>query len=282
MRRERLLLYASLTVNFVLVAMYFASLGKLKFAEIKAQQALHESERRVQRIQELEDTARSRAATKLALPNDELLELARLRGEVTRLRKEQRTTAPSPASAPARSATSADNPATPVPAPAVQTLTTTLSADVGLGQALAIGGWDSPTAGKRIVGFITPETEAGSPGMVTVSTRLLEIPDAVMEQLGLQGLRTGQTNSQSRTLFTGDQLKAILMQAEKIADVDVLTAPRVATTSGQQTQMSIRETRPDGTQTGPLLNLTPTLDATGTSVRLEVGVELNLPTPARP
>ncbi len=282
MRRERLLLYASLTANLALVVALVISLGRLKLAEIQALNALRESEQTAERLRELEDASRSRAATKPALNNEELLELARLRGEVTRLRKELQTTATKAAATSPRLAPAIATPTAQAPAPTIQTLTTTLSANVGLGQALAIGGWDSPTAGKRIVGFITPDADAGSPGVVTVATRLLEIPDVVMEQLGLQALRTDQANSQLQTHFTADQLKAILAAAEKLPGVDVLSAPRVATTSGQQAQMSIREARPDGTQTGPLINLTPTLDAAGTSVRLDVGVELNLPAPAKP
>ncbi len=280
MRRERLLLYASLTANLVLLVLLVVGFGRLKLAETQTQLVLRESKQMAERIRELEEASRSRAP-KPALNNDELLELARLRGEVTRLRKELQTAAPKTAAVLPRQ-TPTNTPAPQTLASTIQTLTTTLSANVGLGQALAIGGWDSPTAGKRIVGFITPDADAGSPGVVTVTTRLLEMPDAVMEQLGLQALRTDQANSQLQTLFTGDQLKAILAAAEKLPGVDVLSAPRVATASGQQAQISVREARPDGTQTGPLINLTPTLDAAGTSVRLDVGVELNLPTPARP
>lgn len=279
MRQPRIILCLSIAVNIALVAYVWFLRDTWKADRTESWSAVS---RLRQQVDELESAAKSRAAVKPALTDSEVLELARLRNEVTRLRKELQTAAPRTAATSPRQVPSATTPAPQALPPAIQTLTTTLSANVGLGQALAIGGWDSTTAGKRIVGFITPDAEAGSPGMVTVTTRLLELPDAAMEQLGLQGLRTDQANSQLQTLFTGDQLKAILAAAEKLPGVDVLSTPRVATTSGQPAQMSVREARPDGTQTGPLINLTPTLDATGTSVRLDVGVELNLPTSVKP
>lgn len=281
MRRERLFLYLSLTANVALLVALLVSLGKVNFSEMKATAALRQAHELAQRLNELESAGKTRVANPPALSDAEVLELARLRNEVTRLRSEQRSAPPT-----SRAATSpkgAPVSATPQQAAlaGITALTSTLSANVGLGQALAVGGWASPTPGRRIVGLISPELHADSPGSVLVTTRLIEFPDATMEQLGLHGLRTDATASQSKAVFTTEEFKALIERAEKMDGVDVLTAPRVVTRSGAEARVSVRQAHPDGTQTGPLINLTPTLDATGTAVRLDVGLELNYHLPAK-
>ena len=275
MRRERLLLLLSLTANALLLATLFYGLNQLGQARLAAAKERLSVERWLRCVRELETAAKSAAANKPTLTDAEMLELARLRNEVTRLRTEQRAAAITNSAATRRPLAPA--PALPPPSQPVTKLTSTVSAQVPLGHALALGGWASPTPGKRIVGLLTPEVDASAPGSVLVTTRLIEFPDAAMEQLGLQGLRTGETNSQGQAHFTAEQLAALLKWAEQETGVDILSAPRVVTNNGQAAQISVTQAQPDGTQTGPVLKLTPTLDTTGTSVQLDVGLELNLP-----
>jgi len=225
-------------------------------------------------LSELESAAKSQPASKPSLSDSELVELARLRNEVTRLRGEQRAAAPTNSPSVRRSPVPAP---TPVPAaPPVTKLTSTVTAQVPLGHALAIGGWTGAEPGQRIVGFITPATDANAPGQVLLQTHLVTIPDRLLDRLGLQDLRTGENSSQAAAGLDSARLAALLKLADQTAGVSVLSAPRVLTGNGQVAQISLRQSQPDGTEFGPAISLNPTLDATGRSVRLEVGVELNL------
>lgn len=226
-------------------------------------------------LSELESAAKPQPASKPSLSDSELVELARLRNEVTRLRSEQRAAAPT--NSPAIRRPPVPAPAPVLAAPPVTKLTSTVTAQVPLGHALAIGGWTASEPGQRIVGFITPATDANAPGQVLLQTYLVTLPDRLLDRLGLQDLRTDQTGSQSAAGLDSGRLAALLKLAEQEAGVSTLSAPRVLTANGQAATVSVTQAQPDGTQLGPTINLTPTLDATGTSVRLDVGLELNLP-----
>lgn len=281
MRREHFLLLASVGLNLALALLLVDQTGKQRAAAQLAFEQGNRAEALTRQLRELEVESRTRHAGPTAAASDEVLELARLRNEVTRLRNEARSATPtSPAAPPPKVAPTGSTPQQPAPS-GITTLTSTVSANVGLGQALAVGGWASPTSGKRIVGLISPDLHADSPGSILVTMRLIEFPDATMEQLGLHGLRTDGTSSQSQAVFSAEQLKVLLDLTEKTAVIDVMSAPRVVTRSGTQARISVRQAHPDGTQTGPLINLTPTLDATGTAVRLDVGMELNLTSPTK-
>ena len=109
-----------------------------------------------------------------------------------------------------------------------------------------------------------------------------EQPDALLDRLGLQALRAEATADQGPATFDAAQFAALLKTMEQTEGADVLSAPRVLTANGRAAQVSVVQTHADGTVTGPVVNLTPTLDASGTSVRLEVNLELSFPSPVRP
>jgi hypothetical protein len=273
-RGQRILLLGSLGGNLLLLLALLSAhhrSGRIQ-AELAASQ--REQSRQMVILSELESAAKSQPASKPSLSDSELVELARLRNEVTRLRGEQRAAAPTNSPSVRRSPVPAP---APVPAaPPVTKLTSTVTAQVPLGHALAIGGWTGAEPGQRIVGFITPATDANAPGQVLLQTHLVTIPDRLLDRLGLQDLRTGENSSQAAAGLDSARLAALLKLADQTAGVSVLSAPRVLTGNGQVAQISLRQSQPDGTEFGPAISLNPTLDATGSSVRLEVGVELNL------
>lgn len=213
-----------------------------------------------------------------ALSNSEVLELARLRVEVTRLRNEVQSTRPSFPSSRLPLITNA--PPAQAAVLAVMTLTARLSANVGLGQALAVGGWIAPGSGRRIVGLISPELDGSAPGAILVTARIVELADADMEKLGLHTLRTDRANSQAQKMFTVEQFKALVASAEKLKGTSVVAMPHIVTESGRPAQIAVREMREDGPTTGQMINFTSTLDATRTSVRLDMNMELKLLTTA--
>ena len=273
-RGQRILLLGSLGGNLLLLLALLSAhhrSGRIQ-AELAASQ--REQSRQMVILSELESAAKSQPASKPSLSDSELVELARLRNEVTRLRGEQRAAAPTNSPSVRRSPVPAP---APVPtAPPVTKLTSTVTAQVPLGHALAIGGWTGAEPGQRIVGFVTPATDANAPGQVLLQTHLVTIPDRLLDRLGLQDLRTGENSSQAAAGLDSARLAALLKLADQTAGVSVLSAPRVLTGNGQVAQISLRQSQPDGTEFGPAISLNPTLDATGSSVRLEVGVELNL------
>ncbi len=282
MRRERILLFISLGVNVVLIGALLATRHQSTQAQAELAAIQREFARQAAVVADLESAAKRRATSQPpAVLDAELVELARLRNEVTRLRNAQRTADLATNTPPARRAP-ATLPTPVTPSPPVTKLTSTVSAQVPLGQALALGGWAGAELGQRIIGFITPATDVNAPGQVLLQTHLLTVPDRLLDRLGLQDLRTDQAASQATAGLDPARLAALLKLAHQQTGVSVLSTPRVLTANGQAAQISVTQAQPDGTQTGPVINLTPTLDAAGTSVRLDVGLELNLPVPAKP
>jgi len=273
-RGQRILLLGSLGGNLLLLVALLSSHHRSARIQAELAASQREQSRQMVILSELESAAKSQPASKPSLSDSELVELARLRNEVTRLRGEQRAAAPTNSPSVRRSPVPAP---APVPAaPPVTKLTSTVTAQVPLGHALAIGGWTGAEPGQRIVGFVTPATDANAPGQVLLQTHLVTIPDRLLDRLGLQDLRTGENSSQAAAGLDSARLAALLKLADQTAGVSVLSAPRVLTGNGQVAQISLRQSQPDGTEFGPAISLNPTLDATGSSVRLEVGVELNL------
>lgn len=271
MRRERFFLFLSLTVNVLLLAAFVGFLGKWKLMEFDLARALRDGEVLRTRLNEAESAAKNRAASKPALTETEIIELARLRSEVTRLRNDQRVATNAPAAA--------APPAVAPPPTDVVTFTNFVSAVLPLRHSLALGGWVEPRTGKRIVGFVTPETTPEAPGSVMVQMRLMSVPDALLDRLGLQGIRAEQPAGQPPQ-FDAAQFAVLLKAMEQTDGVDILSMPRVITTSGRQAQIAVRNVQEGGPTTGPLVDIIPTLDASGTSVRLDVGVELKFATRA--
>lgn len=280
MRRERLLLWLSLAANCALLFVFIGFMSKWKLTEVQLANERRSSEGLLQRLKEAESTAKSRATNKPSLTDAEVLELARLRNEVTQLRKEFRAATNAPAAS--RAATTVPSPpADPPPAADVVTFTNTVSATIPLGHSLALGGWVEPGTGKRILSFITPETSPDAPGSVLVQARLMSVPDALLDRFGLQGLRAELPPGQPPANFDAARFPVLLKAMEQTDGVDILSMPRVLTLSGRQAQVAVLDTQA-GHTTGPSVLITPTLDASGTAVRLDVGVELKLLPAAKP
>ncbi len=276
MRTERLLLIASVGLNLGLaVALYHQRVAHRALAEAFAD----EGTRHKQLKREHQELLTKPGPASNASADADQLELARLRNEVTRLRNEQRA-------ALAANSAAARRPAAPAPAsapsanpPKAAKLTSNVSAQVTFGHALALGGWPGPEPGQRILSFVTPTTVADAPGQVLLETQLVTLPDRLLDRLGLQNLRTDQADSQSAAGLDSARLAALLRLAEQESGVVILSSPRVITTDGRAAQVAVTQAQPDGSHTGPVINLTPTLEPNGQAVRLDVGVELNLPVP---
>lgn len=278
MRTERLLLLGSVGLNLGLA--FFLFLQRRDHDVLAAKLAAQTREHH-RLLQTHEESLLKTAAPRPVASDADALELARLRNEVTRLRGDLRT-ATAATNAPAARRTAPAAPATtaaPVLATSIRQLASQVSVQLPLGQTLAMGGWAGARPGERIVSFVTPSTDPAAPGTVVMQSHLISVPDRMLDRLGLQELRTDADASQTSAALDPARFAALLKFAEGENGVDVLSAPRVLTANGQAATISVRQARPDGTETGPLLKLTPTLDATGANVRLDVGLELNLSRP---
>lgn len=289
MRREHRLQYLAAVVLAVCVVVWFSAVGKIRTAQALLADGNRELERTKLALKEAQSTAKSRPRPQPALTDSEVLELARLRNEVTRLRTEQRDVArrsPAQSSEPTPSALVESSTTASGGYRGVANLSTSVLATIGLGQSLAVGGWKSPVSGKRIVALVTPELHqiSSEPPVngVGLTTHIVEMSNSTFEQLGLGVMWSGQAGGKAQATLTQEQMKILLELAKESPGTDILSAPRVVTWSGREAHVSISDIGGDGIEFGPSLNVTPTLDAARTSVRLDLKFRLNLPPPAAP
>ena len=134
MRREKLFLFASVVLNLALAWLLVTQVQQQRAATALADKQGQQVEVLTQQLREAEARQRS-PKTSSAATSDEVLELARLRNEVTRLRHEVRAvTNAQPAKIGAAPVNS------PLPSLSVVRFTNAVTATVPLGHALVIGG----------------------------------------------------------------------------------------------------------------------------------------------
>lgn len=160
------------------------------------------------------------------------LELMRLRAEVARLRATAKTPGGQPP--PLTPEPASENPKEPgrLLLPPTQAL-------VRNGMTLVTGGWLAPD-GRRGIVLVTPQIkgdtgDAAAP--ITVSYTLLLGPDSALEAAGLGSLRSENVTG-AQTSYSAEAVALLLRQLGDSGEVDVITAPRITTINGQQTQIA--------------------------------------------
>lgn len=204
-------------------------------------------------------------------------ELVRLRGQVAQLRRQL-------ADASVRPAAPVANPAPPPPVeaapPPVETFSASLRVAVPWQQTLVTGGWLLPS-GKRALMFVQP-LEVEQADQVMLQARLIEVPDATLTQLGMDGMRANSRQSSVQGLLTVEETESVLKVLQSVEGVNVLAAPRVSTANGQQARVNVAETKktPSGEsyEVGPAIDVTPRIAADRGSVDLTISAQLKLPT----
>ncbi len=276
MHRRQLFQYVAYAALALCLVGFITAVRKLQTAQAlmaEAQPELARAKQELQRLQQLRADEQNRRASQPALSDAEVLELARLRAEVTRLRSALPPTLSTPPLATKAS------PAQPPPALKITTHSSAATANLFLGHTHALGIWPSTVPGKQLAAFLTPELIAAADGTasdsVMVTMRIMEFARAASGQLGIEQMQTGAA-------LTPEQYQTFLKRAEQAEGTDILSMPRVITLSGREARVEVRSQLPDGTVTGPAINLTPTLDATRTAVRLDYKFELNQPAPSAP
>jgi hypothetical protein len=206
---------------------------------------------------------------------EENRELPRLRGDAARLRREllaatNQSARPMPTHA-AASASGSVNETNSA------TFTGTARASLAPGQTLVMGGW--PLApGKRTLALFTPNASAaGQAGAVVIGGMFVQVPETMMSGPGWERFQAVMKEATDHGIFDAEQTKQFVKALQTTEGVDILSSPRLATTSGQAGSISIGDANGSGLDT----TLIPVLAADGQTVDLTVSNSLrNLPSAA--
>lgn len=211
-------------------------------------------------------------------------ELNRLRGQVAELRREIKA-AQASAKAPSTAASASTNqPASELVHRFVANIETTVPPE----QTLVTGGWKLPS-GKHGLFFIEPVAvdpagnrvaEASSANQVVVQTRIVEVTEETLARHGLTALKNDAAETGGKMLLAQSELKELFTALELELGASVVGAPRVITLSGRQAQIKIADahTTPTGEsyETGPVLDVVPSIAADGRSIDLRLSAEMRL------
>jgi Flp pilus assembly secretin CpaC len=275
---KRLLLAALLALVCICGFVQFQALRRLKAegATLRAQLA------------DLQARAEAEKASRAGQPSDRELErlqeerseLVRLRGQVAELRRDLKGMQ--------RAMAKASNAASPAAmtnitaADLVQAFVANVQTTVPPQQTLVTGGWKLPS-GNHALFFIEPvvgDADSGSPGQIMVQTRVVELSEEALSRHGLTGLKSDAAETGGQLLLTDAQQRQMLGALEREEGVNILAAPRLSTLSGRQAQIKVVNVHmtPAGEsfETGPILDLVPTVAADGRSVDMRLSAQMRL------
>jgi RNA polymerase sigma factor (sigma-70 family) len=224
---------------------------------------------------------------------EQFAELLRLRGEVGLLRADMRNAlaAGRPAGA-SQNQTGANTEA----AAAAEPFTATLTARVGDGQTFLTGGW-STAPGKRTFLVMTPaidpadgvtvgpDSVAIPKAKVTINFATIELPEAMLAQLGMDQLRADGRDSSVQTVLTAADAETLLTMLKDPPDGIAVTRGRMTTNDGISASMSVVPSPSlDGQPAMPIysIGLTPNLTADQTAVNMSINARVAPPSASSP
>jgi hypothetical protein len=282
---KRSLIAVGLAVVCVTAFVQYQALRKLNAEGARLRALLADAHVRA----EAESASRAGQPTESELERlrEERSELVRLRGQVAELRRDLKSL--QQAMARANSAAAAMKHITV--ADLVQEFVANIQATVPPQQTLVTGGWKLPS-GKHAFFFVEPTLvgadgnrlervgDADSPGQIVVQTRIVELSEEALSRHGLSGLKSDAPETGGQLLLTAAQQREIFGALEQETGVDILAAPRVVTLSGRQAQVKVVNSHmtPAGEpfETGPMLDLVPTVASDGRSVDMRVSAQVRL------
>ncbi len=207
---------------------------------------------------------------------EERAELARLRGEVSALRRQNKELTDRLKEAASRE--SFGNNGNPTTTPVVSTFRTDVRANVESGQMLITGGWRTGL-GKHMLLLMAPRPNFGGDSQaVLVESHFVDVPDQVLTALGLGAIATDANESSAKEVLAAADADSIVAKLRESEGVDFISSPRVLTRNGQQAQLQVTQQRMvDGTMhtLGPVINVVPTISSDGASVDVNVVAEVN-------
>jgi hypothetical protein len=143
------------------------------------------------------------------------------------------------------------------------------------GQTLVASGWRTPE-GKNGLVFVTPtmNPDGAYPDQVLIACRLLEVPDEVLEGLGIANFKAQSNGSDTPTEFvSGEQAEATFQAMTNAIGSDSVVSPKVMERLGQQASVSVGSVgviAGNPQHLGLKIDLFPSRSADGTS--LDVGI----------
>jgi RNA polymerase sigma factor (sigma-70 family) len=155
------------------------------------------------------------------------------------------------------------------------------------GQTLVATGWRTP-AGKNAMAFVTPTMYPGgaNPDQVLIASRLIEVPDELLDNLGIANFKAQGSGENTPTQFLPNaQADAMFASMTNAAGSDSVYSPKVMQRLGQQATISIGELvivrNPQPLHLGLKMNFLPSRSANGSSLDLGMLVQYTIPTTAQ-
>lgn len=211
------------------------------------------------------------------LAKDQLAELLRLRGESTRLRNELKNSQATTQASLQRLAPSSTN------NNSLKPYTANFTARIGNGQTLITGGW-SISPGKRTILITTPSihSDGGATPGVLIQSLVLEVPEELMPQFGMDQFKIDGRDSSVQTLLPTADAATLIKELEKTEGVSLLSAPRAFTRNGTAASFSIGNNQPNRTTPNYHIGLTPNLTADGSAMDLSFDSQIVPPNGSSP
>lgn len=202
---------------------------------------------------------------------ENLGELLRLRGEVTRLRREADALSESATEALAFQARVLDVLSN---TPLVRTFVATSVETVPWGQTMVLGGWRIQP-GKRAVVLATI-ARGDDAGQVNITSKFIEYSEAVA---GLARFNADSPSHSTTRALSPEQVAEVLKLARDSEGVALMEGSGVTTASGRQAQIQVVDIHqlPSGENyfTGPVLDIVPTVSSDGQSVQVVLTAQVN-------
>ncbi len=200
------------------------------------------------------------------------LELLRLRGEVTALH--EAATAASKA-VQAQSLTPDTN-TVPDTASAQPKFQANLRVLVGDGQTLLTGGWASKP-GRRMFVLVTPDVTGQNGNQVDLRTKIIELPETSLAQVGLNGMEATGDDSSLQQILPPGGAESLLQALSQTPGAQLVSQSRVRTLSGRQCAVSISNDQ--GQPQGPDIGLLPIISKDKRSIDLSLQSQAASPVP---
>jgi RNA polymerase sigma factor (sigma-70 family) len=166
--------------------------------------------------------------------------------------------------------------------PGVKKFSAKMEATLAPGYALVATGWRTPE-GKNNLIFVTPTVFPGgaNPDQVLIASRLVEVPDGVLDQMGLSRFKVLAGVNPPTTAFPSEQANAMFYSITNAIGSDSVYAPRVMERLGQEASILIgSEAVIAGKkqQLGLKINLFPNTSADGRSLEIDMLVRYTVAT----
>ena len=165
-----------------------------------------------------------------------------------------------------------------------------IQATLGPGESLVAGRWRTAD-GKTGLVFVTPQMnpELAGAGVISnqvlIAPRLIEVPDEVLDRLGMSTFKAQPDGANQPETFSSEQANAMFNTITNAAGIaSIISSPRMVERLGQEGSISIgNEELIAGKQQrlGLKINFFPNRSADGSSLDLGMLVQYTIPTTAQ-